>query len=125
MNKFDYERRKKILEILVGLKFFYIILATLNIISYYNITLTLDSILFVVIFMCCIIPFIVFCSRMAYYEDKNSFFNMPKFYKIIETALLLGLFIVLMKKTGGSKSSFKYIGSVIVLIVSIQSTFIR
>ena len=62
MNKFDYERRKKILEILVGLKFFYIILATLNIISYYNITLTLDSILFVVIFMCCIIPFIVFCS---------------------------------------------------------------
>lgn len=120
MNKFDYERRKKILEILVGLKFFYIILATLNIISYYNITLTLDSILFVVIFMCCIIPFIVFCSRMAYYEDKNSFFNMPKFYKIIETALLLGLFIVLMKKTGGSKSSFKYIGSVIVLIVSIQ-----
>ena len=120
MNKFDYERRKKILEILVGLKFFYIILATLNIISYYNITLTLDSILFVVIFICCIIPFIVFCSRMAYYEDKNSFFNMPKFYKIIETALLLGLFIVLMKKTGGSKSSFKYIGSVIVLIVSIQ-----
>lgn len=120
MNKFDYERRKKILEILVGLKFFYIILATLNIISYYNITLTLDSILFVVIFMCCIIPFIVFCSRMAYYEDKNSFFDMPKFYKIIETALLLGLFIVLMKKTGGSKSSFKYIGSVIVLIVSIQ-----
>ena len=120
MNKFDYERRKKILEILVGLKFFYIILATLNIISYYNITLTLDSILFVVIFMCCIIPFIVFCSRMAYYEYKNSFFNMPKFYKIIETALLLGLFIVLMKKTGGSKSSFKYIGSVIVLIVSIQ-----
>ena len=120
MNKFDYERRKKILEILVGLKFFYIILATLNIISYYNVTLTLDSILFVVIFVCCIIPFIVFCSRMAYYEDKNSFFDMPKFYKIIETALLLGLFIVLMKKTGGSKSSFKYIGSVIVLIVSIQ-----
>ena len=120
MNKFDYERRKKILEILVGLKFFYIILATLNIISYYNVTLTLDSILFVVIFVCCIIPFIVFCSRMAYYEDKNTFFDMPKFYKIIETALLLGLFIVLMKKTGGSKSSFKYIGSVIVLIVSIQ-----
>ena len=120
MNKFDYERRQKILEILVGLKFFYIILATLNIISYYNITLTLDSILFVVIFMCCIIPFIVFCSRMAYYEDKNSFFNMPKFYKIIETALLLGLFIVLMKNSGGSKSSVNYIGSVIVLIVSIQ-----
>ncbi len=120
MNKFDYERRKKILEILVGLKFFYIILATLNIISYYNVTLTLDSILFVVIFVCCIIPFIVFCSRMAYYEDKNTFFDMPKFYKIIETALLLGLFIVLMKKTGGSESSFKYIGSVIVLIVSIQ-----
>ena len=36
MNKFDYERRLKILEILIGLKFLYIILATLNIISYYN-----------------------------------------------------------------------------------------
>ena len=64
MNKFDYERRLKILEILVGLKFLYIILAILNIISYYNVSLDMPSILIMIVFACCIAPFMIFCSKM-------------------------------------------------------------
>lgn len=45
---------------------------------------------------------------------------MPTIYNIIETLILLGLFIILMSKTGGSGSSFKYISTIIVLISSIQ-----
>lgn len=120
MNKFDYERKLKILEILVGLKFLYIILAGLNIISYYNVTLNMTNIVLVIIATCCIVPFMIFCSKMMYGDTENSFFNMPKFYHIVETLIILGLFIVLMMKTGGSNSSFKYISSVIILISSIQ-----
>lgn len=120
MNKFDYERKVKILEILVGLKFLYIILAALNIISYYNIALNMESILSVLIFACCIAPFMVFCSKMMYGDTEKSFLNMPTIYNIIETIIILSLFIVLMMKTGGSKSSFKYISTIIVLISSIQ-----
>ena len=120
MNKFDYERKLKILEILVGLKFLYIILATLNIISYYSVSLDRDSILIVLIFVCCIAPFMVFCSKMMYGDTEKSFFNMPTIYNLIEILILLGLFIILMSKTGGSNSSFKYISTIIVLISSIQ-----
>lgn len=120
MNKFDYERRLKILEILVGLKFLYIILAALNIISYYNVLLDLKSITYVLFFACCIAPFMIFCSKMMYGDTEKSFFNMPTIYNIIETVILLGLFIILMRQTGGSSSSFKYIGTIIVLISSIQ-----
>ena len=45
---------------------------------------------------------------------------MPIIYNIMEMIVILGLFIILMSNTGGSNSSFKYIGSIIVLIVSIQ-----
>lgn len=120
MNKFDYERRLKILEILIGLKFLYIILATLNIISYYNVVLDMNSILFMIVSACCIAPFMIFCSKMMYGNTEKSFFNMPTAYNIIETLILLGLFILLMSKTGGSGSSFKYISTIIVLISSIQ-----
>ena len=120
MNEFDYERKKKLLEILIGLKFFYIILASLNIISYYNIALNEDNIQVVIIIVCCIVLFMVLCSKMVYGDMEKSFFNMPVIYNLIEIIVLLGLFVALMASTGGSKSSFKYIGSVIVLIVSIQ-----
>ncbi len=69
MNKFDYERRLKILEILVGLKFLYIILAALNIISYYNVSLDFKSISYVLFFACCMAPFMIFCSKMMYGDD--------------------------------------------------------
>lgn len=120
MNKFDYERRLKILEILVGLKFLYIILATLNIISYYNIALDMKNILLVIVLACCIAPFMIFCSKMMYGDTEKSFFNMPTIYNLIEILVLLGLFIILMSKTGGSNSSFKYISTIIILICSIQ-----
>ncbi|MEW9078693.1 diguanylate cyclase [Terrisporobacter glycolicus] len=120
MNEFDYERRLKILEILVGLKFLYIILATLNIISYYNIALDMDNILLVIVLACCIAPFMIFCSKMMYGDTEKSFFNMPTIYNVIEVLILLGLFIILMSKTGGSNSSFKYISTIIILICSIQ-----
>lgn len=120
MNKFDHERKLKILEILVGLKFLYIILASFNIISYYNVTLNKGNIVFVIIIVCCIVPFMVFCSKMIYGDMEKSFFNMPIIYNIMEMIVILGLFIILMSNTGGSNSSFKYIGSIIVLIVSIQ-----
>lgn len=120
MNKFDYERRLKILEILIGLKFLYIILATLNIISYYNVVLDINGIVTMIASACCIAPFMIFCSKMMYGDTEKSFFNMPKIYNIIETLILLGLFIILMSKTGGSGSSFKYISTIIVLISSIQ-----
>ena len=120
MNKFDHERKLKILEILVGLKFLYIILASFNIISYYNVTLNKGNIVFVIIIACCIVPFMVFCSKMIYGDMEKSFFNMPIIYNIMEMIVILGLFIILMSNTGGSISSFKYIGSIIVLIVSIQ-----
>ncbi|UEL46255.1 bifunctional diguanylate cyclase/phosphohydrolase [Terrisporobacter hibernicus] len=120
MNKFDYERKLKILEILVGLKFLYIILATLNIISYYNVSLDTESILIVLIFVCCIGPFMVFCSKMMYGDTEKNFLNMPTIYNLIEILILLGLFIILMSKTGGSNSSFKYISTIIILICSIQ-----
>lgn len=120
MNKFDYERRLKILEILVGLKFLYIILATLNIISYYNIALDMKNILLVIVLACCIAPFMIFCSKMMYGDTEKSFFDMPTIYNLIEILVLLGLFIILMSKTGGSNSSFKYISTIIILICSIQ-----
>ncbi len=120
MNKFDYERRLKILEILVGLKFLYIILAALNIISYYNVSLDFKSISYVLFFACCMAPFMIFCSKMMYGDTEKSFINMPTIYNIIEALILLGLFIVLMAKTGGSNSSFKYISTIIILISSIQ-----
>ena len=120
MNKFDHERKLKIIEILVGLKFLYIILASFNIISYYNVTLNKGNIVFVIIIACCIVPFMVFCSKMIYGDMEKSFFNMPIIYNIMEMIVILGLFIILMSNTGGSNSSFKYIGSIIVLIVSIQ-----
>lgn len=120
MNKFDHERKLKILEILVGLKFLYIILASFNIISYYNVTLNKGNIVFVIIIACCIVPFMVFCSKMIYGDMEKSFFNMPIIYNIMEMIVILGLFIILMSNTGGANSSFKYIGSIIVLIVSIQ-----
>ncbi|WP_148558240.1 diguanylate cyclase [Terrisporobacter glycolicus] len=120
MNKFDYERKLKILEILVGLKFLYIILATLNIISYYGVSLDKQSILSVLTFACCVAPFMVFCSKMMYGDTEKSFFNMPTIYNLIEILVLLGLFIILMSKTGGSNSSFKYISTIIILICSIQ-----
>lgn len=120
MNKFDHERKLKILEILVGLKFLYIILASFNIISYYNVALNKGNIVFVIIIACCIVPFMAFCSKMIYGDMEKSFFNMPIIYNVMEMIIILGLFIILMLKTGGSNSSFKYIGSIIVLIVSIQ-----
>ena len=120
MNKFDHERKLKILEILVGLKFLYIILASFNIISYYNVTLNKGNIVFVIIIACCRVLFMVFCSKMIYGDMEKSFFNMPIIYNIMEMIVILGLFIILMSNTGGSNSSFKYIGSIIVLIVSIQ-----
>lgn len=120
MNKFDYERRLKILEILIGLKFLYIILATLNIISYYNVVLDINGIVIMIASACCIAPFMIFCSKMMYGNTEKSFFNMPTIYNIIEPIILLGLFITLMSKTGGSSSSFKYISTIIVLISSIQ-----
>ena len=120
MNKFDYERKLKILEILVGLKFLYIILATFNIISYYNVSLDFESIAYVLFFACCMTPFIIFCSKMIYGDTEKSFINMPTIYNVIETVIILGLFIILMAKTGGQGSSFKYIGTIIVLISSIQ-----
>lgn len=120
MNKFDHERKLKILEILVGLKFLYIILVSFNIISYYNVTLNKGNIAFVIIIACCIVPFMAFCSKMIYGDMEKSFFNMPIIYNIMEMIIILGLFIILMLNTGGSNSSFKYIGSIIVLIVSIQ-----
>lgn len=120
MNKFDYERRLKILEILVGLKFLYIILATLNIISYYSVTLDFNSISYILFFACCMVPFMIFCSKMMYGDTEKNFTNMPTFYNVIEILILLGLFIILMLKTGGSNSSFKYISTIIILIFSIQ-----
>lgn len=120
MNKFDYERKLKILEILVGLKFLYIILATLNIISYYGVSLDMQSILSVLTFVCCVAPFMVFCSKMMYGDTEKSFFDMPTIYNLIEILILLGLFIILVSKTGGSNSSFKYISTIIILICSIQ-----
>lgn len=120
MNRFDYERKMKILEILVGLKFLYIILTTLNIISYYNVTLDMQSILIILVLVCCIVPFMIFCSKMMYEMTDKSSLNMPKVYNIIEVLILLGLFVVLMIKTGGSNSSFKYISAIIILICSIQ-----
>ena len=113
MNEFDYERKKKLLEILIGLKFFYIILASLNIISYYNIALNEDNIQVVIIIVCCIVLFMVLCSKMVYGDMEKSFFNRPVIYNLIEIIVLLGLFVALMASTGGSKSSFKYIGSVL------------
>lgn len=120
MNKFDYERRLKILEILVGLKFLYIILATLNIISYYNVSLDFESIGYVLFFSCGMAPFMIFCSKMMYGDTEKNFTNMPTIYNLIEILVLLGLFIILMSKTGGSNSSFKYISTIIILICSIQ-----
>jgi len=120
MNKFDYERKLKILEILVGLKFLYIILATLNIISYYNVSLDFESIAYVLFFSCGMAPFMIFCSKMMYGDTEKNFTNMPTIYNLIEILILLGLFIILMSKTGGSNSSFKYISTIIILICSIQ-----
>ncbi|UPA30130.1 hypothetical protein L0P85_16380 [Terrisporobacter glycolicus] len=120
MNKFDYERKLKILEILVGLKFLYIILATLNIISYYNVSLDFESIGYVLFFSCGMAPFMIFCSKMMYGDTEKNFTNMPTIYNLIEILVLLGLFIILMSKTGGSNSSFKYISTIIILICSIQ-----
>ncbi|WP_297131057.1 GGDEF domain-containing protein, partial [Terrisporobacter sp.] len=127
MNKFDHERNIKILEIIVGLKFLYIILASLNIISYYNVdlkgTINLNgsgSLLLLLLFVCFIVPFMVVCSKMIYGYTKKTFLNMPKVYNIIEIAVILGLFIILMSKTGGENSSFKYISMIIILISSIQ-----
>ena len=127
MNKFDHERNIKILEIIVGLKFLYIILASLNIISYYNVdlkgTINLNgsgSLLLLLLFVCFIVPFMVVCSKMIYGYTKKTFLNMPKVYNIIEIAVILGMFIILMSKTGGENSSFKYISMIIILISSIQ-----
>lgn len=120
MNKFDYERRLKILEILIGLKFLYIILATLNIISYYNVTLDSKGIGYILFFACCMVPFMIFCSKMMYEDTEKNFTNMPTFYNAIEIIIILGLFIILMTKTGGQNSSFKYISTIIILISSIQ-----
>ncbi len=120
MNKFDYERRLKILEILIGLKFFYIILAALNIISYYSVVLELDGIVGILVLLCCLVPFMIFCSKMMYGGTENNFLNMPIIYYTIETAIFLGLFIILMLQTGGSNSTFKYIGTILVLIASLQ-----
>ena len=83
-------------------------------------TLNKGNIVFVIIIACCIVPFMVFCSKMIYGDMEKSFFNMPIIYNIMEMIVILGLFIILMSNTGGSNSSFKYIGSIIVLIVSIQ-----
>ncbi len=58
--------------------------------------------------------------EMMYGDTEKSFINMPTIYNIIETIIILGLFIVLMMKTGGSNSSFKYISTIIILISSIQ-----
>ncbi|WP_455539927.1 bifunctional diguanylate cyclase/phosphohydrolase [Terrisporobacter sp.] len=120
MNKFDNERKLRILEILIGLKFLYIVLASFNIISYYNITFNMDNIFLVLIIVCCIVPFMVYCSNIMYGNMEKSFFNTPIIYNVIETLVFLGLFIALMAKTGGSNSSFKYIGSIIILITAIQ-----
>ena len=127
MNKFDHERNIKILEIIVGLKFLYIILASLNIISYYNVdlkgTINLNgsgSLLLLLLFVCFIVPFMVVCSKMIYGYTKKTFLNMPKIYNIIEITVILGLFMVLMYNTGGGNSSFKYISMIIILISSIQ-----
>ena len=120
MNKFDRERNEKILEILVGLKFLYIILACLNIISYYNIVLNMSTILALIASVCFIVPFVAMCSKMMYGGTKKSFLNMPKIYHIIESLIFLCIFIILMYETGGSSSSFKYIGMIIILISSIQ-----
>ncbi|MEG0855153.1 MAG: diguanylate cyclase [Terrisporobacter sp.] len=120
MNKFDQERNIKILEILVGLKFLYIILASLNIISYYSISLDINSALLLIVSDCCIASFMVLCSKMMYGNTNKSFLNTPNMYNIIEASIILCLFIALMAKTGGVNSSFKYIGMIIILISSIQ-----
>lgn len=120
MNKFDYERNLKILEILIGLKFLYIILATLNIISYYNVNLDAYRIVFIVILVCCIAPLMVYCSKAVHKKQNTSILSISNVYNVVEMTILLGLFIVLMSITGGSSSSFKYIGTIIVLISSIQ-----
>ena len=120
MNKFDYERNIKILEILVGLKFLYIILASLNIISYYNLNLDANSILLFIATICCIGSFMVISSKMMYSITKKDFLYMPKIYSITEVFLILGIFIVLIAKTGGANSSFKYIGMIIILISCLQ-----
>ena len=127
MNKFDHERNIKILEIIVGLKFLYIILASLNIISYYSVSLNgainltgSGYLLMILLFVCFIVPFIVVCSKMIYGYTEKTFLNMPRVYNVIEIIVILGLFTVLMSKTGGENSSFKYISMIIILISSIQ-----
>ena len=127
MNKFDHERNIKILEIIVGLKFLYIILASLNIISYYSVSLNgainltgSSYLLMILLFVCFIVPFIVVCSKMIYGYTEKTFLNMPRVYNVIEIIVILGLFTVLMSKTGGENSSFKYISMIIILISSIQ-----
>lgn len=114
MNKFDRERQVKILEILVGLKFLYIILVSLGIISYYNMELNMDNIFVLILSTCFIVPFMILCSKMMYGDENNSLYN------VVEGIFILGLFIVLMINTGGSNSSLKYVSSIIVLIFSIQ-----
>ena len=96
MNKFDRERNEKILEILVGLKFLYIILACLNIISYYNIVLNMSTILALIASVCFIVPFVAMCSKMMYGGTKKSFLNMPKIYHIIESLIFLCIFMRLV-----------------------------
>ncbi|MEF9992582.1 MAG: diguanylate cyclase [Romboutsia sp.] len=119
MNQFEKQRNQKIFEILMVLKVIYILLSVVAIISSSTLRHSIEPKMLV---LCAgIIPlFIALYFLWIVYYQKNREDSKPQLKDILETILLLLIFIMILNLTNMHESSYKFICIFIILIGAIQ-----
>lgn len=118
MNNFDQRRDQKIFEILSMIKVIYILLGIVAMMSSDS---SRESTSFLLATYVAIVLFIAvtYFLWISNYEKKESNKTI-KFRYILEIAILLAVFIIVISATGGYKSPYKFICIFIILIAAIQ-----
>lgn len=119
MNQFEKARNQKIFEILIVLKLVYVLLAVIAILGSNTLRREIKPEMLVVYASTIPVIIAIYFLWTVYYQ-KDNIGKKPKFKDIVETVLLLAIFVIILYVTDLYKSQYKFICIFIILIGAIQ-----
>ncbi|MGL6105233.1 GGDEF domain-containing protein, partial [Romboutsia sp.] len=120
MGSFEQQRNKKLFEIITILKLIYIILSMVGIWSAFEFDKKIKSAIQMPVIVSIVLFIILLYFSWVSNHIKNTIDKQPKIVDIIETIIMLAIFIVALKATGLGSSNYKLLSIFIVLIGAIQ-----
>ena len=119
MNNFEQKRNQKIFEVLVMIKVIYILLGIVAMISSNSMNATGNLVLSAIYASLVLFLIVTYFSWIANYPKYNME-RVPKTRDILETILLLVIFIIIIGNTELHESPYKFMSVFIILIGAIQ-----